>query len=295
MSLGCCCPRKRSGARTCQTLCVWLKSWTTDTCEDREKEGRREEKGKKENGCCCLLCVCVRLPTNTLSSPFPPSLAHSLEFSSIQFSPPQASCNSTLPHLTFSSSSSSEPTTAKLWTLVSEICTSAQLTSSDYRCKWVGLPLPAASRSTYPAVLRHPTPAEKGGHRRPPLRGWRQDSRDTCQTVTSGGWRLDTDLLRLLPIASAADTGFIHYFFSHTLTLPFLSPWFGNWLWTVNLVGGYLEGFIAFTGCQDAAHRDGHNHQQVGQDHWQCESHPGSLFLVVARCASCGLRVAGDS
>lgn len=186
-------PRKRSGARTCQTLCVWLISWTTDTCEDREK-GRKEGRKRKESKrlllaavvCVCLsLCVC--LPTNTLSSPFPPSLAPSLEF--VQLNSPRLSFFS-------SSSSSSEPTTAELWTLVSEICTSVQSTSSDYRCKWVCLPLPAASRSTYPVVLRHPTAAEKGGHRRPPLRGWRQDSRDTCQTVTSGGWRLDTDLLR---------------------------------------------------------------------------------------------------
>lgn len=54
-------PGSDPGARTCQTLCVWLISWTTDTCEDREKEGRTEEKGKKENGCCCCCCVCLCL------------------------------------------------------------------------------------------------------------------------------------------------------------------------------------------------------------------------------------------
>lgn len=160
-------PRKRSGARTCQTLCVWLKCWTTDTCEDREKEGRKRKERKRLSLLLCTeyVSVSVCLPTNTLSSPFPPSLAPSLEFSSIQSSPVHHKLRATqlFPHLSSSSSSFSEPTTAKLWTLVSEICTSVQSTSSDYRCKWVCLPLPAASRSTYPAVLRHPTAAEKGG------------------------------------------------------------------------------------------------------------------------------------
>lgn len=42
------------------------------------------------------MCVSVCLPTNTLSSPFPPSLAPSLEFSSIQSSPVHHKLRATL-------------------------------------------------------------------------------------------------------------------------------------------------------------------------------------------------------
>lgn len=132
----------------------------------------------------------------------------------------------------------------------------------------------------------------------------RLQKRGASQTASSG---LETRLSRHLPDSDLREAGgwtptfygplpivsgrrhwiYTLLFFSHSLSPS--SPWFGNWLWTVNLAGGFLEGFIAFTGCQDAAHRDGHNHQQVGQDHWQCECHPGSLFLVYRTL--CELRV----
>lgn len=53
-------PGSDPGARTCQTLCVWLESWTTDTCEDREKEGRKR-KERKRLLLAAVVCVSLSL------------------------------------------------------------------------------------------------------------------------------------------------------------------------------------------------------------------------------------------
>lgn len=260
LTLGCCPPREAiRGARTCQSLCIgWI--LTTDTCQVGSKKKERKEQRP--------FVVSVCLPTNTLSASLPP-LAPSPDLvvhhkpRATQFSPSLQCSSIDLPLRNLRS---------QLWALVSETCTRAQSTSSDCHCKW-------ARRYCRPQIQ-----LQKRGASQTASSGGRQDCRETCADLA------DSDLRRLeaghrpftaLPIVSVGGPDLYILFFFHSLILL---PGFGNWLWTVNLVGR-LEGF-GFTGCQDAAHRDGHNHQQVGKDHWQCECHPCSLLLLVGRCAT---------
>lgn len=131
-------------------------------------EGGKEGRKRKERKRLLLLLLCVSLsvclPTNTLSSPFPPSLAPSLEFSSIQSSPVRHKLRATL---------------------LCPISPSLPPPFRNQRLRNCGLlfqksalrrnrrPVTIAAsgfayhylqhHSTYPVVLRHPTAAEKGG------------------------------------------------------------------------------------------------------------------------------------